>query len=501
MDTTTTAAFTPRSAPAFRWSESELRQTGYRVVDLLAGYLTALQEKPVFSPMSGDEAARCQAAPLPIDGTAIEALLDDFQRNIAPHPFGNGHARFFGWVNSPPAPVAVLAELLAAGMNPSVAGGNHAAVYVERAVVNWFKSLLGFPDTSMGLLTSGGSGAALTALAVARHVACAKAGRSVREDGLQGARMKLVVYRSAETHSCHQKAVEVLGIGSGNLRTVPCDGALRMSPRHLDAFIREDLTDGRIPVAVVANAGTVNTGAIDPLDDIANVCRAYGVWLHVDGAYGAPAILAERYKAPLSQVSRADSVALDPHKWLYVPVEAGMVLVRNAQAMRDTFSLVPPYLRTDGNEEGVQGPPWFSEFGVQQTRGFRALKIWMAMRYFGVNGYRSLIEHDIEMADYLARRVRAAPGFQVREPTSLSIVCFRYAPRTPGCDDAQLTALNKRILSHVQLGGAAFLSGTVIDNRFWLRACVVNPLTTRADIDLLVGAVLAATECAGEAPQ
>src|SRR5690348_17135296 len=235
-------------------------------------------------------------------------------------------------------------------MNRSVAGGNHGAVYLERAVLEWFKELLHFPASSMGLLVSGGSMAAVTALAVARQVVAARAGWSVRRDGLQGDSAPLVVYKSVEGHGCHQKAIDLLGIGSTNLRTVPSDASLRLVPAELDRLIRADLDAGRTPMAVIASAGTVNTGAIDPIAEIADVCRAYGVWLHVDGAYGAPAILTDTYEGALSEIARADSVAVDPHKWMYVPVEAGLVLIKDAQAMRDTFSLVPPYLRTDGNE-------------------------------------------------------------------------------------------------------------------------------------------------------
>jgi glutamate/tyrosine decarboxylase-like PLP-dependent enzyme len=422
----------------------------------------------------------------------VEELLQEFTRDVARYPFGNGHPRFFGWVNSPPAPIAILSEVLAAAMNPSVAGGNHAAVYVERAVVNWFKAIVGFPSTAMGLLVSGGSMAAVTALAVARHTAAARAGWSVREAGVQGAPTRLVVYKGSEGHSCHQKAIELLGIGSANLRTVPKDAALRIVPEELDRLITEDEAAGYTPMAVIASAGTVNTGAIDPIGALARVCRKHRVWLHVDGAYGAPAILSAAYHETLADIAQADSIAVDPHKWLYVPVEAGLVLVKDASAMRDSFSLVPPYLRTDGNEQGVQGPPWFSEYGIQQTRGFRALKVWMALKYFGLDGYRALIDHDLALARYLADRVRALPSFAIREPTSLGIVCFRYAP--PNYDEETLTRVNTATAAAIQLGGEAFLSSTVIDGRFWLRACIVNPLASEQDIDRLVAAVVSTAD-------
>jgi len=298
------------------------------------------------------------------------------------------------------------------------------------------------------------------------------------------------VYESAEAHSCHQKAVELLGLGSANIRIVPSDGALRMRADALDAMLAEDIAAGALPVAVIASAGTVNTGAIDPLDAIADVCARHGVWMHVDGGYGAPAILTSEYRRELAAIARADSLGVDAHKWMYVPVDAGMVLIRSATSMRDTFSLVPPYLRSDDDQHGVHGPPWLSEYGPEQTRPFRALKVWMALRYFGTSGYARLIAHDLAMARYLAERVRATPELELREPQGLSIVCFRAVPAALDGDDAAIDALNQRVLASLQLGGKAFLSGTVLHGRSWLRACIVNPGTKPEDVDAMLDAVL-----------
>jgi aromatic-L-amino-acid decarboxylase len=353
---------------------------------------------------------------------------------------------------------------------------------VEREVINWLKQIVGFPTESMGLLVSGGSMAALTGLAVARHVQC---GYDMRKQGLQGGSARLKFYRTSEGHGCHQEAIELLGIGSENFRTVEQDTSLRMVPSSLDSAIREDRERGNIPVAVVACSGTVNTGAIDPLGEIADVCAEHKVWLHLDGAYGAPAILTRQYKKQLSALARADSLALDPHKWLSVPVEAGAVLVRNAQHMRATFSLVPPYLQTDGKPEGVGGLPWFSEYGFQQTRGFHALKVWMALRYHGLSGYRVSIEHDIRLARHLVKLLRGRKDMEIFEPQSLSVVCFRCVPpnllKTQAIDN-----FNKAVLAKLQLDGQAFLSSTIIDSRFWLRACIINPRTCEEDLMQLV---------------
>ncbi len=469
--------------PRWEWSSDEIRRIGYRVVDMIAEHLTTLPQKHVFRPFPPELVAKYLDSNVPESGQEADDILATFAREIEPYPFGNGHPRFYGWVNSPPVVLGIFAEALAAAMNPSCAGGNHAAIYVEREVINWFKQIVGFPAESMGLLVSGGSIAALTGLAVARQVQC---GYDVRTQGLQGASGRLKFYRTSEGHGCHQKVIELMGIGSENLRSVEHDLSLRMIPSALDAAIREDRQNGNVPIAVIASAGTVNTGAIDPLDEIADVCTKHKVWLHVDGAYGAPAILTGQYGKQLSALSRADSLALDPHKWLYVPVEAGVVLVRDARHMRATFSLVPPYLQTDGKMEGVGGLPWFSEYGFQQTRGFRALKVWMALRYHGLSGYRSSIQRDIRLAEQLATSLRTKGDFDVFEPQSLSIVCFRYAPAKLRDNAQMIDDLNKAGLEKVQLGGQAFLSSTVLDGRFWLRACIINPRTCEEDLNQLV---------------
>ncbi len=470
----------------WEWSADEIRRVGYRVVDLIAKHLTTLPAQPVFRPLPRDLTAKRLNSAAPASGESPDAILDAFENEIAPFPFGNGHPRFYGWVNPPPALMGIFAESLAAAMNPSCAGGNHAAIYIEREVVNWFKEMTGFPAESMGLLVSGGSMAALTALAVARHVKC---GFDVRAEGLQGGPHRLLLYKTGEAHGCYQKAIELLGFGHRSLITVGHNRALQMIPSALEASVQKDIEEGCTPIAVIASAGAVNTGAIDPLDEIADVCARHGLWLHVDGAYGAPAILSGRYSKELSALSRADSLALDPHKWLYVPVEAGLVLVRDGEAMRGAFSLVPPYLRTDGQVDGVGGLPWFSEYGYQQTRGFRALKVWMALRHHGLAGYRKSIERDIALAEGLAASIRASDDFELFEPISLSIVCFRYSPPNVQQDQHALDSLNKAILQKVQLGGRVFLSSTVIDGKFWLRACIINPRAGADDVQTVIAVV------------
>ena len=313
-----------------------------------------------------------------------------FAERVLPHPMGNGHPRFFGWVNSPPAPIGVLGDFLAAAMNPSAAGGDHAAIYLERCCVRWLMELVGFPTSgSMGLLLSGTSVATVTCLAAARQAAALKDGWDVREQGLQGQRTPLVLYTSEEGHSCIRKAVELLGLGSANLRSIAVNDRFEMDLAALKEAVAADRAAGRRPFCVAATAGTVNTGAIDPLDEIADFCAAEDLWLHVDGAYGAVGVLDPELAPRFAGLARADSLAMDAHKWLSVPVECGCALVRDEKLLRDTFSVVPPYLRTEAGK-GFGGLPWFSEYGPQQTRGFRALKLWMVLQHAGRDGLRRL---------------------------------------------------------------------------------------------------------------
>jgi glutamate/tyrosine decarboxylase-like PLP-dependent enzyme len=477
---------TTGSHPLAAWDPDDVRRTAHRVADMIADYLQRVPQQPVFTPVPAAAAERFAQAPVPRHGASADAILDEFAESIAPYPFGNGHPRFWGWVNSPPAVIGIFAEALAAAMDPSVAGGNHAAVHLERQVVRWFAEIAGLPASTMGLLVSGGSMASLTALAAARH---ANAGFDVRAHGLQRRSERLVVYMSEEGHGCIRKAVELLGLGAESLRVIPVNERFEMRVDALARAIEQDLRDGVRPLAVVANAGTVNSGAIDPIREIAHVCREGHVWLHVDGAYGAAAILSRAYRDALEPIALADSLALDPHKWLYVPVEAGLVLVRDGDALRSAFSLVPPYLRTDGDPHGVGGPPWFSEYGFQQSRGFRALKVWMALKYFGVEGYGSALDHDIGLARYLASRISADPAFELMAPPALSIVCFRVVPPGPPLADDALDALNRSVLEQLQMSGRAFVSSTVLRGRFVLRACIVNPLSGQADVDAMLDAV------------
>jgi aromatic-L-amino-acid/L-tryptophan decarboxylase len=467
----------------------EFRRLGHELVDLVTAYLVGIPTRPVFQPMTPAERRELMDQPLGDEGLEPAAIVDRFRTAVLPHAMGNGHPRFFGWVNSPPASMGVLADFLAAAMNPSCAGGDHAAIYVERAAVRWLMELIGFPtDGSMGLLVSGGSVASLIGLATARHRAAVQDGWNVRGDGLQKGRPALVLYTSEQGHSCIQKAAEVLGLGSHALRTVAVDAEFRMDVGALRAAIAEDRAAGRRPFCVAASAGSVGTGAIDPLSDLADLCAAERLWLHVDGAYGGLATALPGYRERCAGLARADSVALDPHKWLSVPVECGAILVRNGALLREAWSLVPPYLRTEP-DRGFGGLPWYSEYGVQQTRGFRALKLWMTLQHLGRAGVRDLIARHVALAEHLAGLVDRAPDLELLAPPGLSIVCFRYVPAHLRGDEKKLDALNQRVMEDVQASGAAFVTQTTLRGRFALRACLLHYATTEADLAALVDVV------------
>jgi glutamate/tyrosine decarboxylase-like PLP-dependent enzyme len=458
-------------------------------VDLAHDHLSGVRDRPVYAPMTVEARARLLEQPLPADGRDPRAILELFRDAVLPHPMGNGHPRFFGWVNSPPAPLGVLADFLAAAMNPSCAGGDHAAVYVERAAMRWLMELVGFPTAgSMGLLVSGTSVASIIGLAAARHRATAAHGWDVRAEGLQGNRPRLRVYVSEEGHSCLRKAAELLGLGATAVRMVPVDERFRLDVTALRDAVAADRRAGDLPFCVAASAGTVGTGAVDPLAAIADLCERERLWLHVDGAYGALGVLAADRASRYAGMERADSLALDPHKWLSVPVECGAILIRDGALLRDSFSLVPPYLRTEEGK-GFGGLPWFSEYGVQQTRGFRALKLWMVLQQLGRRGVVALVERHLALARALAARIDAAPDLERLAPVELSIVAFRYAPAALRGDEARLDALNKRLMERAQSDGAAFVTNTSVRGRFALRACVLHYATTDADLAALVDVV------------
>ncbi len=460
----------------------ELRALGHRMVDDMFTYLETVRERAVWQPMT-DEVQSAFHAPLPEKGAEAEAVYDEFREKILPYPMGNIHPRFWGWVMGNGTPLAMMAEMLAAGLNPNMGGGDHVANRVEMQVIDWCKQMLGYPTEASGLLVSGGSMANLLALAVARND---RAGFDVREQGVAAAARPMTMYGSAEMHSSLQRAVEVLGLGSWSLRRIPVGDAYKIDLAALRQAIKSDLDSGVQPICVIGNAGTVNTGAMDPLDQLADIAKEHGAWFHVDGAFGSLAYLSEELRPLLKGMERADSLAFDLHKWLYLPFEAGCVLVRDEEAHRRTFSLHPDYLK-HGDRGAAAGPVWFSDYGIQLTRGFRALKVWMALKTYGVEKYGRLIQQNVDQAAYLAKLVERSPDLQLLAPVELNIVCFRFV--APALADDQLNALNEELLISLQESGEAVPSSTLLHGRYALRCAITNHRSRREDFDRLVADV------------
>jgi len=467
----------------FDLDPDDVRRLGYRAADLVAEHRAGLLTRPVFGKL-GDAAAFFDE-PLPEEGQPLDEVLAAVREHVLPHAFGNSHPRFFAFINATADPLGTVADYLASAMNSNCWGGDHASIHVERRVVAWLAEMLGLPGTAEGILTSGGSMANFTALASARTAAAP----GVREDGFRGT-PPLVVYVSDEVHNCVDKAVDLLGIGWKQLRKIPTDERFRIRLDLLKQAIAADRKAGLVPAIVVGNAGTVNTGAVDPLDALADLCTAEGLWFHVDGAYGALASVSPKLKPLFRGLERADSVAADPHKWLYVPYEAGAALVREPGRMADAFRRPAPYLVHDPDSP-VAGPVSFNERGPELSRSFKALKVWMGLKRHGRRGYAAAVEHDVTLARFLADELRARPDFELMAEPVLSIVGFRYRPA--GLDEEdRLARLNRRIVNRLVGSGAFFLAPTLLKGRTAMRAAIVNFRTTEDDLRALVDEAAAA---------
>lgn len=465
--------------PDFDLPPEEIRRLGYLAADAVAEHRAKLDSRPVFGKVGADSSLFEE--PLPEEGQPIEETLVFVREHILPFPMGNSHPRFYGFINATADPIGITADYLAAAMNPNCWGGDHAAIHVEHRVVRWLAEMLGYPPTAEGILVSGGSMANLTALAVARR---AVTPGNVREVGLAGT-APLVVYASDQVHSCVDKAVDLLGIGTNNLRKIATDGRFRIRMDDLRGAVCEDRRLGLSPSIVVGNAGTVNTGAIDPLDELADFCRRESLWFHVDGAYGAMAATSPKLKALFPGMERADSIAADPHKWLYVPYEAGATLVRRSGLLAQTFRKFPEYLASDP-ESPFPGPAWFAERGVELSRNFKALKVWMGLKTHGRRGYAEAIENDIRLARFLCDEVGRRPDLETLAEPVLSIVNFRYRPRGLCLDDAELDRVNRKIINRLVGEGSFFLAPTILKGRTALRVCIVNFRTREDDLLFLL---------------
>lgn len=460
------------------------RALGHRLVDQVAGLLEELPHRPITrdeSPSAVREALDL-TGPLPESGTDPAQLLERTTRLLFEHSLFNAHPRFFGYITASPAPIGILGDLLAAAVNPNVGAWalSPAATEIEAQTLRWIAELIGFPADGGGVLVSGGNMANIVCLMAAR---AAKADWDVRTQGVASdAARPLRVYASTEAHTWIQKATDLAGLGTASIRWIATDAQLRMDVAALRRQIEQDRAAGDIPCLVAGTAGSVSTGAIDPLREIAAVCREHGVWFHVDGAYGGFAAALPDAADDLKALSLADSVAVDPHKWLYAPLEAGCALVRDAAALRAAFAYHPPYYHFDEHATN------YLDYGPQNSRGFRALKVWLALRHVGAAGYRQMIADDIRLSRAMAQAVAQHAELELATQ-DLSITTFRYVPLEMragvGTADVErhLDVLNRALLDRLQRGGELFLSNAVIGGRYLLRACIVNFHTDQIDVE------------------
>lgn len=456
----------------------ELQNLAHRMVDDMFGYLKTVRERPAWQPLP-DEVKEHLRQPLPVASQNVEEIYRDFLQNVLPFPKGNIHPRFWGWVEGTGTPFGMMAEMLAAAMNSNSCFGEQSPIYVENQVIQWCKEMLGFPMQASGILVSGGSMANIIGLAVARN---AQADFDILATGLQGVSSKMVLYGSAEIHNSLQKAVELLGLGNESLRRIPVNDQFEIKIDALKAEIEKDKQAGFKPFCVIGNAGTVNTGATDDLNALADICTAENLWFHIDGAFGALAALSPDFAFVIKGIERADSLAFDLHKWLYMPYEAGCILIKDAEQHHRSFSPKGSYLTH--LSRGLATGTWLSEYGLQLSRGFRALKIWMSIKEHGIDKYRRLIEQNIEQAQYLASLVKSAEDLELLAPVPLNIVCFRFVGEN--LNDRRLNEINEEILLQIHESGIAVPSYTTIDGKFAIRCAITNHRSRKADFDLLI---------------
>ena len=456
-----------------------MRRLGHRVADIVADHLASLREQPVLTGLDRNMTDAALRRPAPREPSDFEALVRTLQRDVFSQHAREPHPGFMAYVPSCPTFPAVLGDWLATGYNffagvwPVASGPNG----LEVVVLDWFREWLGMPAGTGGLLTSGGSGANLTAIVAARHAAV----------GDRGDRLaRLTMYTSDQAHSSVRRAGWIAGIPRDQIRAAPTDAELRLDPTALERMIAEDRAAGLIPFLVAANAGTTNTGAVDPLHAIADLCEGEQLWLHVDAAYGGFAVLTDRGRRALDGLHRADTVTLDPHKWLFVPFECGCLLAREPRRLADVFRIYPEYLK---DVESAGEEINFADYGEQLTRYSRALKVWLSVGYYGTDALAAAIDRGMDLARLAEREVRDRPDLELLSPAQFGICCFRVHPT--GMDDpTALDGLNLRILERVNAGGRYFISSTRLRGAYSLRICVLGYRTTEDDIRGLVGDIV-----------
>ena len=478
----------------FDWDERQWHEHGARLLEVLTAASTGWDARRP-SPEHPQRAAELFSERLPVAPIPFERLIRRIEGEVLPTAAFNGHPRWLAYIMGAPSPVSVLGSFAAAAMNQNTGLWRVApsATAIEVQTLGWIAEMLGLPATTEGVFVSGGQMANIVAQAVFRD---AKTPWDVRRYGMRGPdgnAPQVRIYASSELHYCHQQAAELLGMGRDAVRNMPVDDDYRMRPDAVAQAIAEDRAHGDMPIAIVATAGTVGTGAVDPIAQLAQIARREGLWLHVDGAYGAFAAVAASCPPELRALAEADSIACDPHKWLYSAIDAGVVLVREPRMLERSFAFHASYLETAPNEAEVE----LLERTPENSRPQRAFKVWLSLQAFGREGYAAMIEYNIRLAAYMEELVRGTPGLELAAPRALSIVCWRVRPE--GVEDAALDALQTDVIAELERRGIAMISNAVLrDGRPALRACITNFRTTPEDVEAIVAESAAiAAELAG----
>ena len=460
---------------------SDYRALAHRAVDEAIDHLASVRERPIWQNMP-DDIRESFSTGLPTEPMTPESVYDEVQQKVMAYPMGNIHPSFWAWYMGAGNFTGALGDFLAAVQGSNLGGGNHAAAYMELQVIDWCKEMVGFPEGAGGTLTSGGSMANMLALTIARNV---YAGVDVREEGVAAMAEPLRYYASDQVHSCHRKSLEAMGLGNRALRLVGTDESLRIDISALKQAIADDRANGIKPACIIASAGTVNTGAIDDLQALADLAQSEGLWLHVDGCIGALLAIAPENRHRVAGIKRAHSLAMDPHKWLHAPFEVGCMLVKDPVAHRDTFAVTPEYL--EKTRRGLASANWLHELGLQTSRGFRALKVWMAIKEHGIEKFGRLIDQNVAQGGYLTELIEAEPMLELIVPTNINIVCFRY--RAEGMDAESMKSINTEIMLLLQEEGTAVLSDTTVHGEHCLRVAINNHRTRSEDLEILIAEV------------